>query len=267
MIPTTLTSVLLFLAALGPGFIYVRRVETLEARYKVSAFRETASIVITSLAFLAVALVAFTVLRTLFPAHTPDIGALLHAPRSYALSNYQYLATWTCGLFALALALAVLCSHPLVRRSHVWTSKAVLAIRGRPIMDARSSWSRLFSTEDGTIVRAACELDDGSWVDGWVFDWNAQPEEDGDRTLTLHAPLRVRPKGSDSVSPLAGIAYSVIANSKIVRIDVTHVEEAHRPVFDASYTVQECDVAKQEHEYQPEATATTGASGPLDVKA
>lgn len=235
MIPITVSSVFLFLAALGPGYLYVRRLETLEARYKTSAFRETVSIVIASMSFLAVTLLTFAVIRSLLPSRTPDLGALVRDTRPYLMANYPAVGLWACGLFALALLLAFVSSHPRVRQIRLWRSKAVLAIRGRSVMDARSSWSRLFTTDNETIVRAACELDDGSWVDGWVFDWNAQPEEDGDRTLTLHAPLRVRPKGLEKVSPLTGIAYSVIASSKIVRLDVTHVDHNLRPSFDAAY--------------------------------
>lgn len=158
------------MATLGPGYIYVRRVETLEASHKASMFRETASIVITSLGFLAASLLLFSLVRAVAPAHTPDVGALVRTPQSYAVEHYQDLLLWTGSIFAFALLLAVICSHPVVRRAKIWHSKPILAFRGRAVMDARSSWSRLFDTEVGTTVRAACELDDGSWIDGWVYD-------------------------------------------------------------------------------------------------
>jgi len=255
MVPTTATSVLLFLAALGPGYVYVRRVESLEARHKSSVFRETVSIIITSLGFLASALITFAVVRIFVPTHTPDIGALVRAPQEYSLANYQYLTTWACGIFILALVLAITFSHPRVRDSRIWRSKAVVAVRGRPVMDARSSWSRLFKTDEGTIVRVSCELDDGSWIDGWLYDWNAQPEEDGDRTITLHGPLRVRPKGHDCVSPLVGVTFSVVASGKIVRLDVTHVAEELRFEFDAVYMTGSTAPDEQSCGDRPEAAA------------
>lgn len=136
----------------------------------------------------------------------------------------------------LRLAESAACSHPAIRSHQAWNTPFIATLRGKPIMDARSSWSCLFDTDDDTIARVACELSDGSWIDGWIWDWNTQPEEDGDRTLILHAPLRVRPKGRETTTYLQGIAYSIIADGQIVRIDVTHVERQNRISFDADYT-------------------------------
>jgi hypothetical protein len=235
VVPTTVSSVLLFLALLGPGYLYVRRIETLEARYKTSAFRETVAIVISSLIFIGLSVAIFTVARISVPSGTPDVGALVRNPGQYVVQRYELLAAWVAGLFLLALLLAFVFSHPRLRGARVWRANVLIAARGRPVMDARSSWSRLFATDPGTIVRVACELDDGSWIDGWLFDWNAQPEEDGDRTITLHAPLRVRAKGTAKTVHLVGTSYSIVASSRIVRLDVTHIEERNREVFDAVY--------------------------------
>jgi hypothetical protein len=101
----------------------------------------------------------------------------------------------------------------------------------------------------------ACELDDGSWIDGWLFDWNGQPEEDGDRTITLHGPLRVRSKGQDQVSPLVGITFSVVSSSRITRLDVTHVAEELRSDFDAVYLIDSRAPGDQSGGDRPEAAA------------
>ncbi len=56
MIPSTLTGILAILVLLGPGYVYVRRIEALEALYRVSPFRETIAIVAASISCNLVAL-------------------------------------------------------------------------------------------------------------------------------------------------------------------------------------------------------------------
>lgn len=106
MFPATLSSVLLFLAILGPGYLYFRRVEKSEARYKSSAFRETASIVVSSVLFLALALSVFSAVRISLPAVTPDVGAIVREPNAYVTQNYQLVMAWAVATFLLSLLLA-----------------------------------------------------------------------------------------------------------------------------------------------------------------
>lgn len=236
MIPSSLTGVLAFLLILGPGYVFVRRIEVLEALYRVSPFRETVSIVFASLSCNLGALLLFGIVRIVFPSITPDIGALVRQGQSYWAADYGRINAYGLVVYGVALAIAFVASHPKVRGAGFWDNKLIRGIVGAPVLDSRSAWSRLFGVADDTIVRVACEFDDGSWVDGWVYDWNAQPEEDADRSIVLHAPIRARASGADATVHLVGIGYTLISQSRIVRLDVTHVEAQNRAQFNAVYT-------------------------------
>jgi hypothetical protein len=235
VLPTTLSAVLIFVALLGPGYLYVRRIEVLGALYKVSPFRETVTILIVSACCNGVALALFLLVRVLFPGATLDVGAIIRGEPSYFTNNYRIVLGYSIAVYSAALIVAFGASHPAIRASKVWQARPVRALIGESVLDGRSAWTRLFDADKAEIVRAACELDDGSWVDGWVYSWNAQPEEDSDRTLTLYAPIRVRPAGEPSVVPLTGVAYSVVSSGNIVRLDITHVDVSLRDVFNQTY--------------------------------
>jgi hypothetical protein len=234
VVPSTLVGVLIFLALLGPGYLYVRRVERLEALHKVSPFRESISIAAVSVLCNGAALVLFAMARILLPSVTPDVGAIVRQ-EPYFAANYQRVATAAIVVYVVAFLIAFVVSHPKVRDADIWRIERVRKLIGVPVLDSRSAWSRLFDVEKDDIVRAGCELDDGSWIDGWVLDWNAQPEEDSDRTLTLHEPIRVRAKGRDCAQLLTGVHFVVIANDRIVRLDVTLVDIQNKSQFDAEY--------------------------------
>jgi len=235
MIPSTLTGVLAFLLILGPGYVFVRRIELLEALYRVSPFRETISIVFASLSCNLAALLLFGIVRIAFPTVTPDIGALVRQGQSYWATEYGRVIAYGLVFYGVAFVIAFVASHPKVRGADLWSKKYIRGIVGAPVLDSRSAWSRLFEVADDTIVRVACELDDGSWVDGWVYDWNAQPEEDSDRSIVVHAPVRARASGTDATIHLVGVGYTVISQSRIVRLDVTQVDAQNRAQFNVVY--------------------------------
>lgn len=236
MLPTTLTAVLIFIALLGPGYLYIRRIEVLEAFYKVSPFRETVAVIVSSLCCNSVALAGFTLVRVLFPELTPDVGAMLRG-EPYFATYYALVISSAVWTYAGALLVAFLASHPLIRKSRFLQSARLQSLVGEPVLDSGSAWTRAFGTGDDTVVRAAIELSDGSWIDGWLYGWNAQPEEDADRAVTLYGPMRVRPKRSEEVAPLVGIRFSVVSASAVVRIDVTHVDSAFQDEFNRIYTL------------------------------
>jgi Family of unknown function (DUF6338) len=110
--PTTLTGLLLFVVLLLPGIAYVVGRERHTAGQQFSAFRETAIVVAASVSFELIVLVAFAVIRTVWPGNTPDVGALVRNGNAYLrgrnghAGHYGQVAIWAVAMLAVSVALA-----------------------------------------------------------------------------------------------------------------------------------------------------------------
>lgn len=182
--PTTLTGLLLFVALLLPGFVYTAIVRRERPDYRPSALHEIAAVALASVLSELTVLGAFAVIHAVRPSWTPDIRTLIDQPRDYVSEHYLAVFAWAAGLLLaaglLAAALAAAVQKLPVHRSIV------------------SSWWTLFKDWFPDTTRTVqCELDDGSYVEGTLADWNSQAEDSPDRDLILVGPIRYRPAGSD----------------------------------------------------------------------
>jgi len=176
-----MTGLLLLVVLLLPGLTYVMVRERVGAERRLSPFRETGGVVFGSvLAELAV-LVLFAIVRSLWPAATPDIGRLMRDGTAYVRDDYVLLGWWTVGLLLAASALAALV--------------AVLAGRNQS-PHAMSAWWVLFKNWYPEInAHVGCTLDDGSYVAGSQASFNTSSEDSPDRDLILSAPIQYRAAG------------------------------------------------------------------------
>ncbi len=86
--PTTLSSLLIFVVLLLPGFAYLVGKERHGTERHTSPFRETVAIVAASITSELAVLGLFAAVRTVFPSWTPDVGALIrHGGGTYATSG------------------------------------------------------------------------------------------------------------------------------------------------------------------------------------
>jgi Family of unknown function (DUF6338) len=178
----------------------VLRRERVAAGRRLSAFRETVSVVFASLFALSIALGLFTVIRLLTPGHTPDIGQLVRTPSDYAKQEYAYLGWWGIGVLLGACVMAYLAARP----------PALLTSRRDPqAIEHVSGWSKLFEENRDLQNRVLCQLDDGTTVQGWLWRYNVEPEETGDREIVLTGPLVLRhPDGHVQRTDFGGMSIS-----------------------------------------------------------
>jgi hypothetical protein len=219
---------------LGPGYLYTRRRERLAPTYSQSAFRETVTTVIASVTLVGSSLTVFGVARIVFPSATPDVGELLRNTTAYVKLEYDFIGYYSIALYAFALVLAFIASHPKVLDSPGLKAKWITTLVGAPLLSKESGWSKLFAAEPDDYKRVACRLSDGAWIDGWLQNWNVKPEETNERSLTLVAPIRFR--GPEQRLPqLLPVQYSVVSASDISRVDVTYVRESELIAYNESY--------------------------------
>jgi Family of unknown function (DUF6338) len=203
-VPTNVAGLLLFVALLAPGFMYVLRREAERPQQPVSAFRETVALAFVSVTCdLVVLLLILVPARILIPQSTPDVGALVREPGAYVREYYALLAAWGAGLLAVACLLgATLASSDLSDRAGQFVRRIPglrwLAPSPTRRVQPVSAWWRLFHAHDHLNARiyVGCELDDGSYVAGWLYSYTPDLPETGDRDLVLTAPVQLCAAGA-----------------------------------------------------------------------
>lgn len=231
MIPSSLLGLALFVVLLAPGLAFVLRHERVVPTRSYSAFRETLRVVFVSVACLAIVGLVVAGLRWLLPASTPNIGGLIQHPAAFARRHYVQLAWWTLATVAIATALGAIASDPRVVRRLQSGAKTrpirLLTGSTKTSIDAISAWHRVAHVFDddnpGPIVVGA-QMDDGTYVEGRLFSFNAAGDEDENREMILSGPLHLTTTNGRR-APYAA-QFTVISARHIVRLDITHLPPA-----------------------------------------
>ena len=225
--PTSFVGLLLFVALLAPGLAYVARRRVLTPITKPSVFRETATVVLLSAASDAFALALLGAVRGAFPDQTPDVGALVLAPRAYFQRHYIEVFAWGTGTLIVACLLALAGAAVLSARPVVWLLSLGFFgwLLGRGENDERvttePAWWRLFSGRPERI-HLGCELDDGSWVSGYLASYSAESDETADREFVLAEELKYLPAGAQpGTEPQVLNASAVVVSAR--RLQLLHV--------------------------------------------
>lgn len=195
--PTTLVGLLLFVVLLAPGLIFLARARVTRPVSKPSALREAARLGLLSVASDLGAIALFGVARGVFPNHTPDVGGLIRDPSRYFRSHYAYLVLWGTALLVVACILALLGAVALSSAA----GQKILSWRGLALLVPPSvdyarepAWWQLFTNRPERI-HVGCQLDDGTYVAGFLSTFSAESDETPDRELVLAGDLKIRVVG------------------------------------------------------------------------
>ena len=183
MIPSSVTGLVVFLASVGPGYVYVRVAERWRPYRERTVLREAAEIVVSgSLATLVGVVVALLVAR--ITNLLPDREALIDGAGRYLVFHP--------GRLGLTLLIVLVVSYGLA-----WVIARFAPGRGAEVF-ADSGWygalERKLPKDHG--VRATVELQDGRTIAGAVRAFTSEPTPIDDRELMLAAtdssPMLVR---------------------------------------------------------------------------
>lgn len=208
--PETVGSLVAFLFFVTPGLTFELLRERSRPQRQHTTFRETAIVVIGSVAFSSIAVASLAVVRSIWPGWMPDPHALAADPGDYAAEHV--------GVVTRALAIEVGVATML---AFVW-HRLLCRLRPGGQMSANPAW---FEITDGNAnprrdrVLAFVELQDGSAMRGFIKGYDFAPDQTL-RTLVLsgdeQAPLRARRVGAETASDLDGSwAYAVIPGACI----------------------------------------------------
>jgi hypothetical protein len=209
-VPETVGSLVAFLFFVTPGLTFELLRERSRPQRQHTAFRETAIVVIGSVAFSSIAVASLAVVRSIWPGWMPDPHALAADPGDYAAEHI--------GVVTRALAIEVGVATMLAFAWH----RVLCRVRPGGQMSANPAW---FEVTDGNAnprrdrVLAFVELEDGSAMRGFIKGYDFAPDQTL-RTLVLggdqQVPLRSRRVGAETTSDLDGSwAYSVIPGVRI----------------------------------------------------
>jgi len=207
-VPTTVSSLLVFVAFLTPGFVYLVRTESRLPGQQYTVLRETAAVVSASLLANTVALSFFGLIRMVWPSGTPDAGAIVRTPSVYFRDHYIEVAAWGVGLLCASVAIAALVAVPpawaerALDRRKLWPAPALriaIARRRRASIAPESGWGSAFHRYPERHVHLGLRLVDGTYLYGRLLTFNPQMEEDNDRSLQLVAPIEIRTPSADDV--------------------------------------------------------------------
>jgi len=231
VIPNSIAGLVIFLVLLAPGLAYVLRHERVVPARSHSAFRETLRVVYVSVVCLVITVLILSALRWRLPDRTPDVGALVRNPGSYAKGNYVALAWWAFAAIVFATLLGALSADRravgLWERVTRW--RVTRWIVGTPSIGHTSAWYSAFHLRDSEPGRTwlGVQMDDGSYIDGQLLSFNVAADEDEKRELILMRP-HVRTEKVDRV-PMAQ-DLTILSARHIIRIDVTRIAPERPPV-------------------------------------
>lgn len=201
MAPETIVGIVVLLAAIAPGFVFIRVVERREPRVERSPLLEAAELALVGGTTTATA--TLFLLASTRGDPSVDFRRFLLSPRLYVANRPATVVLLVLGILVLSYLLA-------------WLLGLVL-VRGRPanIHPNLSVWRAAIhdSVQSSGGALAAVELDDGRVVSGIVFAYTIDPDVEG-RELALRRPLFARTSGVAKPTPVDA-DYIVIPGDKI----------------------------------------------------
>lgn len=201
--PSTFVSLVLFVAFLSPGIVFFLVREARRPQRELSAFRETAVVVLMGVACNALILAILFVIRAVLdPTWLPDPWMLLAHPGGYFRLHTEAIVFLAAGIVAAGCLAAVFLGYQ--------APPSVGSIR------FESAWYKVF--HDVELIYCGCALEDGSWIGGYLKSFNTDVEESADRELVLSRP-RYRAPGEGTVVDL-GASLVIISARRLMRIDV-----------------------------------------------
>jgi hypothetical protein len=208
VIPGTALGLVLTVAALGPGYIYLRVAERRSERPERSGLLEAVELAVVGALASTTALLIVGALADW--THVADAHWLAAHPANYA-GQHPLRLLW---LVALTLGLAYLIAF------------AVAKVRHRTpdvIRPAGSAWTEAFKKDcpKGRVAVLTVELRDGRKVEGTLRAHT--PSVDYNRELYLTAPLRVQAGPASAPTGLGSTSFMVLRETDIIAVSGKYV--------------------------------------------
>jgi hypothetical protein len=174
VIPSTILGLVVFAAAVGPGYTYVKTAERWRPASERTPLREAAEIVVTG--SLATAVGVVVALLALDAIRGSELAAIAQDPARHLITHPAELA----GGLVVVVVVSYGGSFGVAKLLH----------RGRLRVFSDSAWYGAFERDlpESHGIYATVGLRDGRAITGGVRSFTAEPGPVDDRELCLHAP-------------------------------------------------------------------------------
>jgi Family of unknown function (DUF6338) len=212
--PDTFFALSVLILLLLPGVIFAVQIDNRRPTRDLSPLREIAAVAGVGALCDFLILLLFGVFRALFPRLTPDVGSIVRFGTAYIEPHYISVGWWVAGLLVASCSLAYLLG------------------RYRPGIAGRvasgniaftSAWWELFHMNEDSFIYVGCELQDGSYIGGYLLRYSTEVSETPDRELALSAPISYRPAGVPEDSELENVGAVTVSAGQIKFMSVAYL--------------------------------------------
>jgi hypothetical protein len=216
--PSTVVGLVIFIVFLVPGVLHFlqRRAAVPQGAGGLSPLVETASIASISLLTNVLSLSLFGLVRLGLPGHTPDVGRFVKDAGEYTSDRIPYVVAWLVGLVALSCLFAVLLGARTRYQNRLPGFVKEALRRLDPQILNVSAWYSQFEAVPDRYVYVGCDLQDGSYVGGYLAWYSTDTAETADRDLVLASPITLKRSGESQV--LDGVHRVVLSAREIVAL-------------------------------------------------
>jgi hypothetical protein len=212
--PTTLFALAVLIVLVMPGAVFAIQIDNRRPTRDWSPLRELAIIAGVGVICDALVLLIFGIVRALFPEGTPDVGSIERQGTAYVKLHFVSIGWWFIGLFLASCGLAYVLGRfrPEVA-GRVASGKIAF----------NSAWWELFHMQPDAYKYVGCQLQDGTYISGYLMRYSTEADETPDRELALSAPISYRPAGSQDAVTLDDVGAVIISARQLNFLTVSHV--------------------------------------------
>lgn len=208
--PTDAFSAILYVFLLVPGLVYTRQIERRRSYGKMSAFRESATVVVASSAALLMSWISVILLSSI-PALNPWVNAMIADPDGVRTENPLIYSACIIFVLALAVFFGFVGGQPTVSQ---WIAN--IGSHEDDVKLYQSGWTVAFDTMGRKIpVIVSVQLKNGDWLQGPLDHWNQSPDETSDRSFTLRGPIWFRSSTAENDELLSQDQAVVVSAAEI----------------------------------------------------
>lgn len=217
--PTEPMAALLYICLLLPGVAFVWSYEGHRSLVKRSAFRETASVVIASVAsIVAVFLVHYFLGFFWEPASKTLRDFFLDPGKLFRDDSQLFFGVVLVDLLAAILVGLFLGSRTAdaIRRNLQSRWRRLRKQDADGIDREQSGWLAVFGAgQPNDRIHVGIQLKSGAWLQGVLFSYTKTGDEVPERALTLSGKIQYRAADSETAYPLEGFSSVVVQASEI----------------------------------------------------
>lgn len=214
--PDTLFSLAFLIVLVMPGVIFSIQVDNRLPVRDLSPLRELATIAGIGALCDAASFALFIIIRAITPSNTPDVGSIEQHGMLYARMHFVMVGWWSIGLFGVSCTLAYFLGK--------YRPQIAGRIPSGRIRFASAWWTAFHDHKhDNAYIYLGCELQDGSYVAGFLENYSTETDETPDRELILSEPLSYRPPGEKSIEEeMENVSAVILSASQLKFVTVTY---------------------------------------------